>query len=314
QTFWFEVGQWSALLDGSGQVVDLIPRRPYHRDPEVVQEQSIGFPQRVVSAHAGHIGRAGHTQPRCARHRSQSRRGGILLQQHQVTAGARVVLVGAVRPGHDAPLSSAGHRRPWGATAPPYVRSVTVSLLYASSVVTLSDLSGGGDDTGAPRGHHRDVAWLGVLRIRSGASRWWVRIARSMITDSSRENPAPKQRRTPPPNGNHVPLAGPEPRNRSGRKRFGSGWWAGSACTKEIEGITVCPFGMRISPIWMSLVRRRATSEITGCSRMASLTTASRYLSSPSSAAWAALSNAAGSRTSSCSAHASAVAVVSCPA
>src|SRR5690606_5166283 len=46
RTFWFEVGQWSALLDGSGQVVDLIPRRPYHRDPEVVQEQSIGFPQR----------------------------------------------------------------------------------------------------------------------------------------------------------------------------------------------------------------------------------------------------------------------------
>jgi hypothetical protein len=49
------------------------------------------------------------------------------------------------------------------------------------------------------------------------------RISASATRISISANAAPRQRRTPPPNGTHEYVDGPPSRNRSGRKAYGSG-------------------------------------------------------------------------------------------
>ena len=108
------------------------------------------------------------------------------------------------------------------------------------------------------------------------------------------------------------------PRRRGtarGRNRPASRWLASDSWARMIEAATLAPRGRSMPPIVAGAIRCRTTIGITGCSRIDSLSTASRWSSSPADRGLARPRlPAAGSLASSCSAHASAVAVVSCPA
>ena len=84
------------------------------------------------------------------------------------------------------------------------------------------------------------------------------------------------QRRTPPPKGIQVLVATSPSRNRSGRKRVCSGWLASDSWARMIEAATLVPRGRSIPPIVAGAIRWRTTIGITGCSRIDSLSTASR--------------------------------------
>ena len=99
-------------------------------------------------------------------------------------------------------------------------------------------------------------------------------------------------------------------RKRSGRKRSGCGKMLASSCISVTAGISVTPAGSRQPPSVTGAFSWRSTAGITGRTRSVSLTTASRYASSPSRAR----ASAAGLRSSRSNAHARPVVVVSCPA
>ena len=71
------------------------------------------------------------------------------------------------------------------------------------------------------------------------------RISRSTTRISTIANVAPRQRRLPPPNGNHVVGLSVAPTIRSGSNRSASGYTSESLCTKPIPGTTITPAGNR---------------------------------------------------------------------
>ena len=71
------------------------------------------------------------------------------------------------------------------------------------------------------------------------------RISRSTTRISTIANVAPRQRRLPPPNGNHVVGLNVAPTIRSGSNWSASGYTSESLCTKPIPGTTITPAGSR---------------------------------------------------------------------
>ena len=134
------------------------------------------------------------------------------------------------------------------------------------------------------------------------ATSWTRSTSRSTATPSICAKPAPMQRRTPPPNGIQVLVGGFWPRNRSGRKTSGSGWFSDFWWATMIEGPTVTPRGRSTPPMVAGRIRVRTTIGITGCRRIDSFITASSQASSstlsPSAAACERRSSS-GSRPSS---------------
>ena len=88
-----------------------------------------------------------------------------------------------------------------------------------------------------------------MLRVfgRSRAPSGCTSLARSTVFStacaSTPASPAPRQRRMPPPNGNHVVDGGFAPRKRSGRNSCGDGHSRAVCCTSRIDGNTVTPAG-----------------------------------------------------------------------
>ena len=102
----------------------------------------------------------------------------------------------------------------------------------------------GASDLAAALGHERDVAYAlglgpgvrGRGRARSAAG---PRAARP--SSPAAANAAPRQRRTPPPNGIHEYGAGEPSRKRSGSNASGSGHTSPARCTGAIAGTTMVP-------------------------------------------------------------------------